>query len=133
MRRQYHIRPHRDGNLVWDVHQLIHQARKLPVKPVALNKIAELDETFWYDSTKDFPTVRSIADHMPLIDEADLSYPIILCPEGRVMDGMHRIAKAYLAKQSTIMAKQFEQMPTPNHVNVALDELDYSDKKLELT
>lgn len=31
-----------------------------------------------------------------LIHDVDLSFPIILGPDGRVMDGMHRIARAVM-------------------------------------
>src|SRR3546814_13029633 len=34
-------------------------------------------------------------DHLVLA--ADLAYPIILCPAGRIMNGMHRVVKASVA------------------------------------
>ena len=33
-------------------------------------------------------------EHIHLMDAADLAYPIILSSAGRVMDGMHRVAKS---------------------------------------
>ena len=33
---------------------------------------------------------------MRLVERAELAYPIILAPDGRVLDGMHRVAKALL-------------------------------------
>ena len=35
-------------------------------------------------------------EHIRLMEEADLSFPIILSATGAVMDGMHRVAKAAL-------------------------------------
>jgi hypothetical protein len=60
-----------------------------------------------------------------LVEAADLSYPIILCANGRVMDGMHRVAKASLLRHGDILAVQFEQTPEPDFINVDEDELDY--------
>lgn len=52
---------------------------------------------------------------------------IILCAEGKVMDGMHRVAKAALLKRLTIDAVQFKQTPPPDFINVEEDALDYQD------
>jgi len=38
------------------------------------------------------PTARAVADHARLLAEADLRFPILLCANGRVMDGRHRVA-----------------------------------------
>ncbi len=127
MRRQYHIRSGDGGNRIWDIHRLIELAQNLPVVNVPIAEIAELDEAFWHGGTDDVPTVRSIADHATLIEATDLNHPIILCPQGRVMDGMHRVAKAYLAGRRTILAKCFATMPEPDHIGVSLHSLDYSE------
>ena len=37
-----------------------------------------------------------MAEHARRIQEADLAYPIILSADGRLMDGGHRLAKAWL-------------------------------------
>ena len=62
-----------------------------------------------------------------MIQAADLSYPTILCAEGRVMDGMHRVAKAQLMNVSAIQAVQFKITPQPDFINVAEDALDYDE------
>ena len=62
-----------------------------------------------------------------MVQEADLQYPIILCADGRVMDGMHRIAKASLQGQLSIQAVKFAVTPSPDFINVAEDALDYED------
>lgn len=41
------------------------------------------------------------------------------------MYGMHRVAKAQLLNQKTIQAVQFEEMPSPDFVNIDEDELEY--------
>lgn len=64
---------------------------------------------------------------MRLIKEADLTYPIILSPEGRVMDGMHRVARALLQGQTHIMSIRLHAMPEPDYVGVDPDDLSYDD------
>ena len=125
MRRQYHSRLVGERTLTWDVHRLIDLSRGLPVREVTLSSIAELDECFWFD--REEPTCRSVALHARLISEADTRHPIILSAEGRVMDGMHRVCKALLDKQSTVPAVQFEVDPEPDHINANVDQLPYTD------
>ena len=62
---------------------------------------------------------------MRLIDEADLSFPIILAANGEVMDGRHRIAKAALEGRATISAVQFDGDPPPDYVGREPEDLPY--------
>jgi hypothetical protein len=62
---------------------------------------------------------------MRLIEEADLSFPIILSASGAVMDGMHRVAKAALQGRHVIEALQFDVDPEPDHVGLGPNELAY--------
>jgi hypothetical protein len=48
-----------------------------------------------------------------------LSYPIILNDDGSLMDGGHRVCKALINGQPSILAVKFSEMPTPDEV---LDE-----------
>lgn len=66
-----------------------------------------------------------IVEHIRLIREADLSYPIILSSDGRIMDGMHRVMKAVLEEREGIRAVQFDEDPEPDYVNVPAAELPY--------
>lgn len=61
-------------------------------------------------------TWRAMVQHIVLMDQADLSYPIILSSSGAVMDGMHRVAKALREGRVDITAVQFEHDPEPDHV-----------------
>jgi hypothetical protein len=47
---------------------------------------------------------------------ADLSYPIILAASGRLMDGGHRIGKAWMEGRTTIAAVRFEADPEPDWI-----------------
>ena len=125
MRKQYHFRPSEKGYYAWDIDRLIALSKNFERKEVLLEAINELDENFWFGGKGDVATCRAIVDHMRLIHEADLSYPVILSSEGRVMDGMHRIAKALYEGKEKISAVQFRETPEPDYENVYPDELPY--------
>lgn len=112
---QKHSRPTDDGRAFYWTENLWKQAEDLPVRTVAVDSIPELDMNCWFDTHKP-PTCRAVAAHVRRIYEADLSYPIILAPDGSLMDGGHRLAKAWLLGQETISAVQFETMPEPDWV-----------------
>ena len=123
IRKQYFFRPSPRGRLAWDVDRLVELSRDFAPRAVPLSEIAELDAPWPDDGTR--PTWRAIVDHMRLIDEADLSYPIILAANGEVMDGRHRIAKAAREGRTTIMAVQFTVDPEPDHLGRDPDDLPY--------
>ncbi|MEM9667875.1 MAG: hypothetical protein AAF950_03045 [Pseudomonadota bacterium] len=117
MRKQFHFRPSPNGFYAWDVHRLVKLATSLPVITRTLDEIAELDEAYWF-YTGDTPTCRNLAEHFKLMMEADLEYPIILCSEGRVMDGMHRATKSLTLGKTEILCVQFEDTPKADFLDV---------------
>ena len=125
MRKQYHFWPSDDGLMAWDVERLIELSKDLPRIAVALSSIREFDEVYWFDDAKERPTCRRVVEHMTLINEVDLSYPIILSSNRRVMDGMHRVAKALLQGDDVIDAVQFERDPEPDYVGRRPEDLPY--------
>lgn len=125
MRKQYYFRPSGNGFYAWDVGRLVERSKDLPVISVKLTDIKELDEAFWYNGVDSKPTVRSIAEHFKLVNETDLEYPIILSKDGRVMDGMHRVAKTLLSGQVEIRAVQFTYEVPPDYEDVQEDDLPY--------
>lgn len=127
MRTQYHTRTVGDDRHSWDVHGLCRLAKGLPVQSWPLDQIAEVDELWWFQDAGDTPTPRSIAAHMALVAQTDLRYPIILCAEGRLMDGMHRVVKAITQGHTMIDVVQFPQTPSPDYVNVDVNTLPYLD------
>lgn len=124
MRQQYHSRYTETGRHIWDVTKLVEVAHSLSMFDKPLDDIEELAENYWFHDGE-APSCNRIIEHIRLIDETDLSFPIILCSKGRVMDGMHRICKAKLEGHRTIKAVQFETDPAPDYINVALDSLPY--------
>lgn len=127
MRQQYHSRSVGTDVLIWDVKRLVQLVQDLPVISISLMNLAELDENWWFSDKHDAPTPRALAAHMQLVLRADLNHPIILCAEGRLMDGMHRAVKALLDGNDAVRAVQFARTPPPDHVNVALEDLPYDD------
>lgn len=125
MRKQYHFRPSTKGYFAWDVDRLASMTSAFRPQKLRLSDIAEIDENFWFGGPDDIATCRLIAEHAQLIEEADLGYPIIMCSNNRVMDGMHRVLKALNAGMDTIDAVIFEQDPKPDFEDVHPDDLPY--------
>jgi hypothetical protein len=69
--------------------------------------------------------VAALLEHMKLIDETDLSFPVILAASGAVMDGMHRITRAVREGRAEIGAVRFEEDPDPDHVGLGPGQLLY--------
>jgi hypothetical protein len=106
------------------VDRLLELAAGLPVEEVAIDDIGEVDSVYWFDENRP-PTVREVALHARLTQEVDASYPIILGPDGRVMDGMHRVMRALLEGRPRIAAVRLPQLPAPDYRDCRPDELPY--------
>jgi hypothetical protein len=98
----------------WRMEQLWKLAANLPVKKVRVSDLPGFDEVRRFGGPLNLlPTCRSVAEHARDIFDADLSYPVILSPEGEVLDGMHRICKAHLEGVEEIDAVQLDRLPEP--------------------
>ena len=96
----------------WRMHQLGELAEGLPVKRVRLRELDGFDEVRWFGGPRNIhPTCRAIAEHAKDILAADLSHPIILSPTGEVLDGMHRICKAFVEGVEELDAVQLQKLP----------------------
>ncbi|MGH3165388.1 MAG: hypothetical protein ACRDN0_05775 [Trebonia sp.] len=125
MRKQYHLWPADTGFDAWDVDRLISLSRGLPVHEVPVDSVREVDTVYWFDDSTTAATVRAIVEHARLMLEADLSFPVILGPDGRVMDGMHRIARAMLDGKEEVTAVRFPTLPEPDYRNCRPADLRY--------
>ncbi len=130
-RPQYHFRDSEQGLLAWDVRGLIERVSDLIPVEVHITEISELDQPHWFDLEGDSPTCRKIAEHARMIEEADLTYPIIIDPDGRVLDGMHRVCKALNQGVETILAYRLSELPEPDYVGVAPSDLPYIEENAE--
>ena len=92
------------GSNVWSVSRLFELSRDFPVMEIPL---AHLNVYYLYNGL----TLRDMVMHMVAVNNADLSYPIILDEDGELMDGRHRIMKALLNGMETIKAVRFKKNP----------------------
>jgi hypothetical protein len=84
---------------------------------VPLTKIACLDEALWFSRIYGVEaTCRRVAAHARRIYDAQLDVPVILSASGRVMDGMHRVAKAWILGRKKIPAVKFLHDPEPDEI-----------------
>lgn len=122
MRPQYHFRKV-DGQLyAWDVRKLI--TFDGPVMDLPIASIQEVDEPYWYGPEGNPATCRDILTHARLISDADLQYPILICSDHRIIDGMHRVLKAINQDRATIKARQI-RLPAPDYIDRKADRLPY--------
>lgn len=100
----------------WLTERLWKLAGALPVDRVAIDDINEFDMDCWFKGTA--PTCREVAAHARRIHQADLSHPVILAADGQLMDGGHRIAKAWLQGDTEVNAVRFTVDPEPDWVSL---------------
>ncbi len=100
------------GRAFWWTESLWAASSHLPVIEVPVDAIQELDEDCWFDGRA--PSCREVAEHARRIQEADLRHPVILRSDGRLMDGGHRLAKAWLEGHEVVRAVRFVTDPEPD-------------------
>ena len=127
MRKQYHFWPGAQGLDAWDVDRLIRLSARLPVSSVPLGQIRDLDTAYWAMPGAEHPTVRELVGHLRLVLDVDPSFPVILGSDGRLMDGMHRVARALLEGRTEVAAVRFEVDPEPDYRDVRPDDLPYEE------
>lgn len=125
MRKQYHFWPAGEEFDAWDVSRLISLSSGLPVHDIPVDSVREVDTAYWFEGSTGAPTVRAVVEHARLMLDADLSFPVILGPDGRVMDGMHRIARAMLEGRPEISAVRFPVLPDPDYRHCQPADLPY--------
>ncbi len=108
----------RDGvQRVWYVEALWALSDTLPTTMVEISEIDAVDQVTWFHEGGPQPTCREITKHCRRIMNADLSYPILLKSDHRVLDGMHRISRCLLEGREQIEAKILDPMPEPDEVH----------------
>jgi hypothetical protein len=116
--RLLYAEPRPDGRTpYWTMRTIWAAAEGKPAVTVAIEDLNILDEVVWFGGPKDVkPTIRRVAERARDIFAADLGYPIIMTRSGDVVDGAHRIAKAYLQGERTIAAVVIDDYPPPDGV-----------------
>lgn len=102
------------GRGYWLTERLWTEAADLPVRMVEIDSIPEFDMDCWFGGRA--ATCRAVAEHARRIQAADLSHPVILSASGGLMDGGHRLAKAYLDGSRTVSARRFLTDPEPDWI-----------------
>lgn len=92
----------------WHVPKLWELARTLPTINVLVVDI--------YKTVQRHIEEEYIEEDWVRVRNADLSYPILINDVHGVVDGVHRIAKAYKTNKRYIKAKRIETMPKPDIV-----------------
>ncbi len=100
---------------VWDVPRLWALSADFPVFEFPIAAFSAMDLDIWFCGVN-VPTVRAVYEHSLRIDAAELRYPILLDPDGTVLDGVHRLLKAHKLGHSTVSAVRFAQMPPPDRI-----------------
>jgi hypothetical protein len=112
---------------IWKKETLFEKSKNLIPYEVSVNNFSELNEIVWFGGPNNVkPSTINIAIHAKRIMLADLKYPIIISAEGRVMDGMHRLCKAWIEKKEKILAVKFDITPEPDF-KIDIDEADFLD------
>jgi hypothetical protein len=124
VRKQYHFRPGAAGLDAWDVDRLVALVEDVPAEDIRLEDIREVETDYWFGDGSS-PTIRNLVGHLRLIQEVDMAFPILVDPDGGVMDGMHRVARALLRGQASIKAKRLPMLPEPDFVDCQPDDLPY--------
>lgn len=108
--------PRPDGSVpYWRMQTIWAAAEGRSQVTVRLDDLNILDDVVWFGGPKDVrPTVRKVAERARDIFAADLSYPIIMTAAGEVLDGAHRIARAYLQGLQTLPAIVIDDWPEPD-------------------
>ena len=109
-----HSRLTDDGRAFWWTERLWRLANDLSVQLLEIADIADFDRDCRFGDRP--ATCRAVAEHARLIDSADLNYPVILAADGHLMDGGHRIAKAWLHGATHVHAVRFVETPEPDWI-----------------
>lgn len=94
---------------VWEVSTLWFLAGRDGVREKILVEDF-INDTPWGDESL---TPKELARHVKRVNRADILFPIIISPDGDLMDGYHRVTKAHLMGHKTIDGVRFEEWPEP--------------------
>tara|TARA_R100000951_G_scaffold116246_1_gene127242 strand:- start:1888 stop:2241 length:354 start_codon:yes stop_codon:yes gene_type:complete len=94
------------GKNHWSVERLIDLSKDFEIMKIPLN---HLNVYHNYERI----TLREMATYIRAVNDADLSYPIIMDEDGEIMDGRHRIVKCLVEGIDTIRAVRFDKNPEP--------------------
>jgi hypothetical protein len=109
--------------LYWKASTLWKLSETMEIEHVPLDSFDWTNENFQCGNLSNPPLWRDIGDHAKRIMNADLQYPIVINSKGHVMDGMHRILKAYVFGLPTVKAVRFKEDP-PRDMIVPIEDAE---------
>lgn len=98
---------------LWLTTRLWELSKDLPVFEYEVASFNCFDKDVWFNSQHK-PTVNKVLEHYKKIENANFTHPIILSQDGIILDGVHRICRAYLDGRNTIPAVRFAIDPEPD-------------------
>ena len=113
-----HLCSLRRGNqkVYWRVEELIDACRDLPVRKMLVSDLLSLVINGTWFGPDEKVTISKVYSHIRRILSVDLTFPIILSADGRVMDGSHRIVAASIRGIENVDVVQFNQDPMPGYI-----------------
>jgi hypothetical protein len=98
----------------WDIERLWRLAKDLPVEAIPVEDLLPQLETVTCFPSDERLSMKDLARHAVRSYQSDLDYPVILSAEGWLMDGSHRLIKAWMLGLETIKAARFTENPPPD-------------------
>ncbi len=111
MSKQKYVEINDNVKSTWFIERIWQLSESLPVEEIPIAQINGPDEVTWFNLDGPLPTCREVAMHCQRINNADISYPVILTSDYRVFDGMHQIAKKIMMGEQTVLVMRFRQNP----------------------
>jgi len=90
---------------IWLVEDLWEAEKGLPTETIDIALLREVhDQESWVSNAFKGKWDAVSSDDWKRIHGADLSYPVILHPDGWLMDGFHRVARRLFMGETTVQA-----------------------------
>lgn len=90
----------------FSIAEIIKYSEKTPTTIVPIEAI---DHSI--DITSGNTDILEFSEHVNRVIKADMKYPIILAPNGYLLDGRHRLARGLIDKHNTVKVKRLKGMP----------------------
>ena len=98
------------GKYEWLTVKLIKASEKLETTDLHINSI-DMGVQVW-----DVATFYDFLEHTKRVNDTDLKYPVLQDNEGSIINGWHRIAKAWMKGETTVKARRFVEMPAHDRI-----------------
>lgn len=133
------VQTYSDNKYIYSVDMMfvyIFRSKLKPIKMKTKNLLYQLQYDGWGDPEKNikYSAIEVIdnpqkhEDDFERILKADLRYPIIISHDGNIVDGIHRLSKAYLEKIKFLKAYSFNENLMKKFIIAKKDQWDKVDK-----